>query len=93
MSVTIWDGAYFNGDRGYFPAGYTDDLDKYTQPDGQSWNNDISSLYTSTGLYVFDFKDYDRSGAYAYLAPGYWSAYDLAAYGLDNDISSFYFVT
>jgi hypothetical protein len=93
MSVTIWDGAYFNGDKGYFPNGYTYDLDNYTQPDGQSWNNDISSLYTTDYLYVFDYKDYDRSGNYELLSPGYWSAAELEDLGLNNDISSFYYTT
>ncbi len=90
MSVTVWDGSYYNGDRGYFPVGYTYDLDNYTQPDGQSWNNDISSLYTTDYLYLFDYKGYDRSGSYALLSPGYWSASDLEYAGLNNDISSFY---
>jgi hypothetical protein len=93
MSVTIWDGAYYNGDKGDFPAGYTPDLDYYTQPDGQSWNNDISSLSTTDWLYVFDYKGYDRSGNYELLAPGDWNAAELAYYGLDNDISSFYYTT
>jgi hypothetical protein len=91
MSVTIWDGFYFQGDKGYFPGGYTDDLGNYTQPDGQSWNNDISSLYTTDYIYVFDYKGYDRSGTYELLSPGYWSASDLEYLGLNNDISSFYY--
>ena len=91
MSVTIWDGFYANGDSGYFENGYTPDLGNYTQPDGQSWNNDISSLTTSDWLYVFDYKDYDRSGNYALLSPGTWYAYELEDLGLNNDISSFYY--
>lgn len=90
MSVTIWDGYYFDYDVGYLPYGYTYDLSNYTQADGQSWNNDVSSLYTTDYLYVFDYTGYDRSGTYALLSPGYWSASDLEYLGLNNDISSFY---
>ena len=90
MSVTIYEHAFFYGEEGYFPVGYTPDLSNYEMGDsGESWNDQISSLYTSDYLWVFEDAGY--SGDSALLAPGYHSLASLLYYGIDNDsISSFY---
>jgi hypothetical protein len=90
MSVTIYEHAFFYGEEGYFPVGYTPDLSNYDMGDsGKTWNDQVSSLYTSDYLWVFEDADY--SGDSALLAPGYHSLASLLFYGIDNDsISSFY---
>jgi hypothetical protein len=89
MSVTIWDYDYFDGDSAYFPAGYTPDLSNYSQDSGYTWDNDISSLYTTDTLYVFTGANY--TGYMKVLEPGYHSGYELGFY-YNNTISSFYTV-
>jgi hypothetical protein len=91
MPVTIWDGDFYEGNQRYFPYGIAFDLSDYTQKDGESWNNDISSLYTTDPLYVFDYKGLEGIGGYRILQPGYWSGPELADFGaFNNDISSFF---
>lgn len=56
---------------------------------GYSWNDQVSSLYTSTYLTVYEDAGY--SGDYATLSPGYHDLDSLEDYGIANDsISSFY---
>jgi hypothetical protein len=93
MSVTIYQDDGFSGYAGYFPGyGYTPNLSYYAMGySGESWNDQVSSLYSSTYLYVFEDAGY--SGDYALLSPGYHDLANLQAYGIDNDtISSFYAV-
>ena len=59
--------------------------------DEASWNDQVSSLYTSTYLVVFEDANYE--GDYAVLAPGFHDLASLSYYGIDNDtLSSFYAV-
>jgi hypothetical protein len=93
MSVTIYQDDYFSGYTGYFPGyGYTPNLTNYEMGySGETWNDQVSSLYTSTYLWVFEDANY--SGDYAVLAPGFHDLANLQSYGIDNDsISSFYAV-
>ena len=73
MSVTLYENDFFNyyddGYVGYFPdPAYTADLSNYALGyNGDTWDNDISSLYTSTYLSVFEEQNY--GGDYAILRP------------------------
>ena len=100
MSVTIFENdvsrgddpgyALYFGDYGY--GSYTPNLAYYALGyDGNTWDNDVSALYTTDYLYVFEYTGFDRSGAYALLPPGYHNLDSLDAYGISNDeISSFF---
>lgn len=91
MSVTIYEHADYTGAVGYFPDhAYTPNLGNYMMGDtGETWDNNISSLYTSTPLFVYEGTYYD--GDVAVLAPGFHDFYSLAAHGIENDdIGSFY---
>jgi hypothetical protein len=94
MSVTIYEHADGGGYSGYFPdPASTPNLQNYEMGNsGYSWNDQVSALYTSTYLTVFQDANYDDSyGAYAVLAPGFHDFYSLNAYGIGSDeISSFY---
>jgi Peptidase inhibitor family I36 len=94
MSVTIYEHADFTGNVGYFPdPASTPNLGNYAMGNsGYSWNDQVSSLYTSTYLKVFQDANYDSSyGAYAILPPGFHDFYSLNDYGIGSDeISSFY---
>ena len=59
---------------------------------GYTWNDQVSALYTSTYLKVFQDANYDYNyGTYAILAPGWHDFYSLNYYGIGNDeLSSFY---
>ena len=90
MSVTIYEHYNYTGYYAYFPdPAYTADLSNYAMGDyGDTWNNDISSLYTSTALIVYE--DTGFGGDYAVLGPEYHDLDSLAAYGIENnDIGSF----
>ena len=96
MSVTIYEDVGGGGEVGYFPdpasAQY---LSNYSMDFFYTWDNEISSLYTSTYLYVFEAPgfayDYSGEAASAILPPGFHDLDDLNAYGISNDaISSFY---
>jgi hypothetical protein len=94
MSVTIYEHADGSGYSGYFPdPASTPNLQNYAMGDsGYTWNDQVSALYTSTYLKVFDYATYDdASGASAVLPPGFHDFYSLNAYGIGSDeISSFY---
>ena len=94
MTVRIYEHADFTGNVGYFPdPSGTPNLARYAMGDsGYSWHDQISSLYTSTYLAVFDFAYYDGAyGAMAVLPPGYHDFYSLNAFGIGSDeISSFF---
>jgi hypothetical protein len=92
MSVTIYEDAFFYCNQGYFPIGYTPDLSNYEMDADTTWNDQVSSLYTSDYLAVFEDAGY--AGDSAILAPGYHSLASLLFYGIDDDsISSFYTLT
>ena len=91
MAVTIWQDDNYYGYSGYFPDhARTPDLSNYAIGyTGDYWGDDISSLYTSTTLIVYEGDNY--TGDYAVLAPGYHDLASLASYGIENDdIDSFY---
>jgi hypothetical protein len=90
MSVRIHSDDLGRGYEGNFPdpAG-TPNLGKYSMGDsGYSWNDQISSLYTSTPLLVAEDAQYQ--GFQAVLSPGFHPLESLERYGFYNDsISSF----
>jgi Peptidase inhibitor family I36 len=91
MAVTIYEHYNFTGHVGYFlDHAYTPDLSNYAMGYyGDTWNNDISSLYTSTPLFVYEDTYY--GGDYAILGPGFHDLDSLSAHGIENDdIGSFY---
>ena len=91
MSVSIYQDDYFGGYVGYFSGyGYTPNLSYYSMGySGYSWNDQVSSLYSTTPLYVVEDAGY--SGDSAYLPAGSHDLASLESYGIDNDsISSFY---
>jgi hypothetical protein len=47
------------------------------------WNDEVSSLYTSSSIYVFEGAGY--SGFSALLAPGFHDLASLESYGIYND--------
>jgi hypothetical protein len=95
MSVVLYENDDFNiYDDGYAlgfsdPA-YTSDLSNYALGyGGNTWDNDTSSLYTTTYLAVYEEQNY--GGDYAVLPPGSHDLASLNAYGIENDdIASFY---
>jgi hypothetical protein len=99
MSVTLYDdpgGEFYSQHIGYFPD-YGDgssaaNLDYYAMGDsGYTWNNEVSSLYSSTGIVVFEGPGY--TGDSAYFTGGFIDVHELEDYGIaDNSISSFYTV-
>jgi hypothetical protein len=91
MSVWIWEYGDTTGYAGFFPDhARTWDLGNYAMGyQGDTWDNNISSLYTSTALFVYEDTYY--GGDYAILSPGLHNLDSLAAHGIeDNDIGSFY---
>lgn len=89
MGLTIYQDDNFGGYQKdvYFN---TYDLSDYSMSWYSSWNDEISSLYTSSAIYVFE--DANLSGDYAWLPSGYHDLDSLYAYGIDNDsISSILF--
>jgi hypothetical protein len=90
MSVTIYEHHDFTGAEGYFPdRAYTDALSRYSLGLFDTWNDDISSLYTSTSLIVFEDEYFE--GDSAFLEPGFHDLASLNSYGIENDdIGSFY---
>jgi hypothetical protein len=100
MSVTIWQDDHFSGNLGYFPFdsytnpgyGYTNLSDHQMGYTGLSWNDQVSSLYTTTWLYVFEDAPEAPGGTdYALLPPGAHDLASLESYGVDNDsISAMY---
>ena len=98
MSVTIYEDVDGGGESGFFPdpAG-AEYLWNYSMDFFYSWDDEISSLNTSTSLKVFELPgytvDYTGYADYAVLPPGFHDLDDLNRYGIDNDsISSFYAV-
>ena len=96
MSVTIYEDVGGGGEVGYFPdpaeAQY---LWNYSMDFFYTWYDEISSLYTSTPLKVFELpgfaEDYAGYADSAILQPGFHDLASLESYGIDNDnISSFY---
>ena len=94
MAVTLYENDDFNNyDPGYAlgfsdPA-YSANLSNYALGyDGNTWDNDTSSLYTTTALRVFE-EQYGE-GDSALLPPGHHDLADLYSYGIENDdIASF----
>jgi hypothetical protein len=92
MSVTLYDdaGGLYNSDSWlYFSDGYATDLANYAYgDDGNTWDNDVSSFYTTEYLTVFEGRGH--TGDYATFSPGFHNLDDLYAYGISNDeITSF----
>ena len=98
MSVVIYQHDFYDPNfedsyYGYFPGyGYTPNLSNYAMGDsGYTWNNQVSALYSTSYLKVFEGENY--TGDYANLGPGFHDLANLASYGIENDdISSFYVV-
>jgi hypothetical protein len=89
MGLTIYQDDNFGGyqQEVFFNV---DDLGDYSMSWYSDWNDEISSLYTSSSIYVFEDAGY--SGDYTLLPAGYHDLDSLNAYGIDNDsISSIYF--
>ena len=94
MSVVLYENDDFNTyDDGYAlgfsdPA-FTGDLSNYALGyDGDTWDNDVSSLYTTTSITVFEEQPYE--GDYATLKRGFHDLASLSSYGIENDdIGSF----
>jgi hypothetical protein len=89
MGLTIYQDDNFGGyqQEVYFNVYDTGD---YYMSWYSDWNDEISSLYTSSSIYVFEDAGY--SGNYALLPAGYHDLDSLYAYGVDNDsISSIAF--
>ena len=91
MSLRIYEDDNFEGYEGYFPdPAATYDLGRYDM--GYffaDWNDQVSSLKTTTSLRVFE--DVNYQGDYVDLPAGDHTLAELNAYGVDNDsISSFY---
>ena len=90
MSVRIFQDELGGGYYGDFPdPAYTLNLGNYSMGNtGYTWNDQVSSLYTSTRLMVFE--DADHTGYFAILPAGFHPLESLLAYGIDNNsISSF----
>jgi hypothetical protein len=92
MSVTIYEDDHAGGDAKFFgDPEQTPDLTNYALDYSyfDTWNDDVSSLYTTEYLYVFEDAYY--SGPNALLPPGFHDLAALESYGINNDsISSFY---
>lgn len=90
MPVTIYQDDYFGGYDRYFRGNAsTPVLSYYSMNAGPTWNDQVSSLYTSEYLKVFEDAGY--AGNYAVLPPGCHTLASLSYHGVDNDsISSFY---
>jgi hypothetical protein len=90
MSVTLYQDA---GGYGYYDTfSYaTSNLENYAMTIFSDWNDEVSALYTTYDVYVYE--DAYGGGDSALLAGGYfWDLDDLEAVGIDNDsISSFYY--
>ena len=90
MSVTLYQDA---GGYGYSDTFYyqTTNLENYAMTIFSDWNDEVSSLYTTEDIYVYE--DAYGGGDYALLEGGqFWDLDELEAYGIDNDsISSFYY--
>jgi hypothetical protein len=97
MTVRIYQYDDYQGYSGYFPdPSRTPNLGNYSMGyTGYSWDNQVSSLYTSTTLYVFEAPYYfgtDKGYDFAELPPGRFTTAELALYGIDdNSMSSFFF--
>jgi hypothetical protein len=91
MSVTIYEDDNGGGYSYQFFAAPEDDLSDifmnfYLY---QSWNDEVSSLYATESVTVWEDAGYQ--GDSATLLPGFHDLDDLNAYGIDNDsISSLY---
>jgi hypothetical protein len=66
------------------------DLNNYEMGDFSDWNDEVSSIYTDSSIYVYEDAGY--SGFKALLAPGFHDLASLESYGIYNDsISSIAF--
>lgn len=87
-NTTVYDGTSYKEDKLELTKGtVVNDLHALTQPDGESWGNQISSIKAADGVWtdLYDFKNLDPSA-------GQWSTFGdnyktLPSY-MDNDASS-----
>ena len=89
----FYDDDFENSYYGYFPGyGSMPNLSNYEMGDsGYTWNNQVSALYSTTYLKVFEEEGHE--GDYANLGSGFHDLANLASYGIENDdIASFYAV-
>jgi hypothetical protein len=90
MPRRIYEDDNFGGYEGYFPdPAVTNDLGRYDMGYFLAdWNDEVSSLKTTTSLRVF--QDVNFQGDYVDLPPGDHTLAELNDYGVANDsISSF----
>jgi hypothetical protein len=97
MSVTIWQDDNFKGYLEFF-AGYGDTpnlSDHEIGYTGLTWNDQVSSLHSTTPLYVFEDSSAagDYAGDYALLPAGSHNLASLESFGIDNDSISAFFAT
>ena len=88
MSLTFYQDDNAGGYE-YYAVGNIYDFSDRTMSWYSSWNDEVSSLYTSTSIYVFEDAGYSGDGAI--LSAGFHDLDSLESYGIENDsISSFY---
>jgi hypothetical protein len=90
MSVTLYQGADGYGYYDDFDA-FVLNLENYAMTIFSDWNDEVSSLYTTYDIVVYE--DAYGYGDSAVLTGGYfWDVDEMEALGIDNDsISSFYY--
>jgi hypothetical protein len=94
MAVTIFQNYNGTGYHGIFPSpAYAYDMGNYDMGTvGATWAYNISALYTTTPLNVFDEPNFE--GDAVYLPAGFFDLERLESLGVSNDsIASFVAVT